>query len=63
MTFAVYAAVLSMLGRKDEARSAVDDLLAHAPDVTYAQYRKNLFGTPDVMERLASTLHDVGLPE
>ena len=63
MTFAVYAAVLAKLGRQDEARAAVDDLLDHAPDLTYTKYRKNLFGTPDVMERLASALRDVGLPE
>jgi len=63
MTFAVFAAVLSRLGRKDEARAAVDDLLAHAPGLSYAKYRENLFGTPEVMERLAAALREAGLPE
>ncbi len=63
MTFAVFAAVLSKLGRNDEACAAVDDLLAHAPGLTYTKYRENLFGTPQVMERLASALRDAGLPE
>jgi DNA-binding transcriptional ArsR family regulator len=63
MTFAVFAAVLSKLGRNDEARAAVDDFLAHAPGLTYTKYRENLFGTPQVMERLASALRDAGLPE
>ncbi len=63
MTFAVFAAVLSKLGRNDEARAAVDDLLAHAPRLTYTKYQENLFGTPKVMERLAGALRDAGLPE
>ena len=63
MTFAVFAATLSKLGRMDEARAAVDDLLAHAPGLTYTRYRANLFGTMDVMERLASALREEGLPE
>ncbi len=63
MTFAVFAAVLSKLGWKKEARTAVDDLLAHAPGLTYTKYRENLFGTPEVMERLAAALREAGLPE
>ncbi len=63
MTFAVFAAVLSKLGRQDEARAAVTDLLAHAPGLTYAKYRENLFGTPKVMARLAGALREAGLPE
>ncbi len=63
MTFAVFAAVLLKLGRQDEARAAVTDLLAHAPGLTYAKYRENLFGTPKVMERLAGALREAGLPE
>jgi tetratricopeptide (TPR) repeat protein len=63
MTFAVFAAVLSKLGRQDEARAAVTDLLAHAPGLTYTKYRENLFGTPKVMERLAGALREAGLPE
>ena len=63
MTFAIFAAVLSKLGRKDEARTAVNDLLAHAPGLTYTRYRENLFGTPKVMARLAGVLREAGLPE
>ncbi len=63
MTFAVFAAVLVKLGRLDEARAAVVDLLAHAPRLTHAKYRENLFGTPNVMERLAGALRDAGLPD
>jgi adenylate cyclase len=63
MTFAVFAAVLVELGRLDEARAAVADLLAHAPGLTSSKYRENLFGTPEVMERLAAALREAGLPE
>ncbi len=63
MTFAIFAAVLSKLGRKDEARAAVNDLLAHVPRLTYTKYRENLFGTLKVMERLAEALREAGLPE
>ena len=62
MTFAIFAAVLSKLGRRQEARSAVDDLLEHVPAMTCARYRKNLFGTPDVMARLVEALGEAGLP-
>ncbi len=63
MTYAVFAAVLAKLGRQDEARAAVNDLLTHAPRLSYTKYRENLFGTPQVMERLAGALRKVGLPE
>jgi len=54
---------LSKLGRNNEARAAVKALLAHVPKLTYTKYRKNLFGTPKVMERLAGALREAGLPE
>ncbi len=63
MTFAIFAAVLVKLGRLDEGRVAVNDLLAHAPGLTYTKYRANLFGTSEVMERLAAALRKAGLPE
>lgn len=63
MTYALFAAVLAKVGRKDEARAAVDDLLAHAPEMSCAKYRENLFGAPDVMERFADALREAGLPE
>jgi adenylate cyclase len=62
MTFAIYAATLWNLGREEEARSAVLDLLKHAPQLTFTKYRNNLFGTPQTSERLASALRDAGLP-
>ena len=46
-----------------EARAAVNDLLTHAPGLSYTKYRENLFGTPNVMQRLAGALREVGLPE
>jgi adenylate cyclase len=62
MTFAILAALLSKLGREQEARSAVADLMAHAPAITCSRYRNNLFGTPDVMARLVDALGEAGLP-
>ncbi len=63
MTFAIFAAVLSKLGRQEEARTAVGDLAAHMPGVTCTKYRRNLFGTPDVMANLVEALGAAGLPE
>jgi adenylate cyclase len=63
MTFAVFAALLAKLGRDDEARTAVQDLLAHTPGLTFTKYRENRFGPPATMERLAGALRDAGLPE
>ncbi len=63
MTFSVLAAVLSKLGREEEARIALNDLLAHAPGMSCAKYRENPFGAPEVMARLADALREAGLPE
>ncbi len=63
LTFAVFAAVLAKPGRLDEARAAVEDLLAHAPDLTYTTYRKTPVGTAQVMERFAGALQEAGLPD
>ncbi len=63
MTFAIFAGVLSKLGRRQEARAAVGDLLEHAPGLSCARYRRNLFGTPDVMARLVEALGEAGLLE
>ncbi len=63
MTFALLAVVLTKLGRKEEARAAVKDLLAHAPAMSCAKYRENLFGPPEVMERFVDALREAGLPE
>ena len=63
MTFAIFTAVLSKLGQQEEARAAAQDLLAHAPAMTCAEYRENPIGTPEAMERLADALREAGLPE
>lgn len=63
MTFAIFAAVLSTLGRQQEARAAVADFMEHAPGMTCAKYRNNLFGTPEVMARMVEALGKAGLPE
>ena len=63
MTFAVLTAVLSKLGREEEARAALDDLLAHAPGMSCAKYRENPFTGLEAMERLVDGLREAGLPE
>jgi adenylate cyclase len=63
MTFALLTAVLTRLGREQEAREALDDLLAHAPGMSCAKYRENRFGAPEVMERFVDALGEAGLPE
>ncbi len=63
MTFALFAAVLIRLGRQEEARAALGDLLAHAPGTSCAKYRESRFGGPEVMERLVDALRKAGLPE
>ena len=49
--------------RLEEAHVAVEDLLAHAPGLTYTKYREAPFGTPEAKDRLANTLRKAGLPE
>ena len=63
MTFALLTVVLTKLGRREEARVALDDLLAHAPKTTCAKFRENQFGTREVMARFADALREAGLPE
>ncbi len=63
MTFALLAAVLSMLGRKEEAQAALNDLLANAPGISCAKYRENTFGGPEVMKHFADALREAGLTE
>ena len=64
MTFALLAAAAGVLGRGEEARGAVDDLLAHAPATTCAKFRGHpYFGSPEVMERFVEALRASGLPE
>jgi adenylate cyclase len=63
MTFALLAAVLTKLGRMEEARAALNDLLAHAPGISCVKYRENPFGGPEAMERFVDALREAGLPE
>jgi adenylate cyclase len=63
LTFAIFAAALSQLGRRDEAKIAIQDLLAHAPAITYGEYRNNPVGSLEAMERLSEALREAGLPE
>ncbi len=63
MTFSVLTAVLSKLGREEEAGIALNDLLAHAPGLSCAKYRENPFTGPEAMERLVDGLRGAGLPE
>ena len=63
MTFALLSAVLVKLGRQEEARAALNNLLMHAPEISCAKYRENPFGGPEVMERFADALSEAGLPE
>ena len=63
MTFALLTAVLTKLGRPEEARAALDDLFAHAPGMSCVKYRENPFGGPEVMERFVDALREAGLPE
>lgn len=62
MTFAIFAGVLSKLGRHEEARSAVADFMKHAPGMTCTTYRRSSFGTPEAMTRLVEALGVAGLP-
>jgi adenylate cyclase len=63
MTYALLTAVLTRLGRREEARAALGSLLAHAPGMSCAKYRENQFGAPEVMERFVDALRKAGLPE
>ena len=63
MTFALLTAVLAKLGRQEEARVALKDLLTHAPGMSCAKYRENPFGAPEMMERFVDALREAGLPE
>jgi adenylate cyclase len=63
MTFALLAAVLIKLGRQEDARVALGDLLTHAPEISCSKYRGSPFGAPKVMERFVDALHEAGLPE
>jgi hypothetical protein len=62
--YAVRAAVLSKLGRMDEARAAVEELQIRVPDATLRTLgERPLFGQEEPKQRLLDALRAVGLPE
>ena len=64
LTFALLTAVLIKLGRKEEARAALNDLLAHAPGMACVKFRGNpMFGGPEILQRFVGALREAGLPE
>jgi len=63
MTFALLTAVLTKLGRQEEARAALKELFAHAPGMSCSKYRGNPFGRQEAMNRFADALREAGLPE
>ena len=64
MTFAILAVVSSELERPEEARVAVDNLLAHAPRTSCARFRGHpYFGSPEAAERFIKLLREAGLPD
>ncbi len=64
LTFALLAAVLAKLARWEEAQTALDDLLTHAPGMSCVKFRENpMFGGSEVLERFVGALREAGLPE
>jgi adenylate cyclase len=64
LTFALFAAVLVKLGRAEEARAALKNLLLHAPGTTCNKFQGNpMFGGSEVLERFVGALREAGLPE
>lgn len=62
--YAVRAAVLSKLGRMDEARAAVKELQIRVPDASLRTLgERPLFGQEEPKQRLWDALRAVGLPE
>ncbi len=64
LTFALLTVLLIKLGRDEEARAALGELLAQAPETTCAKFEGNpMFGGPEVLERFIDALRNAGLPE
>jgi adenylate cyclase len=63
MTLALLTAVLAKVGRQEEARVALKNLVAHAPGMSCAKYRENPFEAPELIERFVDALREAGLPE
>ncbi len=65
--YAVLASALAHLGRMDEAKAALADLLRVQPGLTVARYRRNVTSNEPVAvktyERLIAGLAKAGLPE
>jgi adenylate cyclase len=64
LTFALLTATLTRLDRREEAQTALADLLAHAPGASCAKFQDNpMFGGADVLSRFIDALRAAGLPE
>jgi adenylate cyclase len=64
LTFALLTAVLVKLERKEEAKSALKDLLAMVPEVSCQKFEGNpMFGGKAVLDRFIGALREAGLPE
>ena len=63
LVFALLAAVSTKLGRKEETRVALEQLLILAPEVSCAQFADNpMFGGPKALKRFITLLQKAGLP-
>jgi len=59
-----YSATAAQLGRSDEARAAVAEVLRLDPDFTIAKFLQMIrFAKPEDANRLSDGLHKAGLPE
>jgi tetratricopeptide (TPR) repeat protein len=58
------ASTYAQLGRNDEARHYVNELLRHIPRYSLRALRKNpMFVAPDLIEKLVDSMRLAGLPE
>ena len=63
-TLVVLANTYAQLGRKDEAKHYLDELLRHIPRYSLRALRKNpMFVAPDLIEKLVDSMRLAGLPE
>ena len=58
------ASIFGELGRMDEARESVHEILRLSPDFSIAAYMKGLsFSDPEILQRMEAGLRKAGLPE
>ena len=64
LSLALLTAVLIKLGRGEEARTALDELLTLAPETSCGKFQDNpMFGGAAVLARFVDALREAGLPE